>query len=339
MLTATATVGWLKIVVTSRHDHDIEEAFAKLGAETYSSLDLNAAHDTQTDIRLFAHRKLASLGERRHIPNWPSEKLLDIVMRCSGGLFISVQTMWLLIKESRRPDQLLDQVLEGKSAKGAHDHLYDLYKNILNIKVGMEPQDVDDFRQIVGAIIAVADRRSLRDDTLAGLLEMEPRIVKSMVDDVESLFYREGQGKAVRVRHLSIIDFLSGSSCPEQYRVDLRQVHAKLTKGCFKTMAKELKFNICRLQTSFLLNDQVTDMADRVDRWISDGLLYSCVQWASHLESTSESFRVDRAGMEQAIQACHTQTTSLEKGAFAPSLTFLLIYLIAWISHGEEVPG
>jgi hypothetical protein len=104
-------------------------------------------------------------------------------------------------------------------------------------------------------------------------------------------------------------------------------------------MAKELKFNICDLQTSFLPNDQVSDMANRVNSCISDGLLYSCIQWASHLESTSESFRVDRAGMEQAIQACHPQTTSLEKRAFTPLLIFLLTYLIPWISHGEEVPG
>jgi hypothetical protein len=48
-------------------------------------------------------------------------------------------------KESRRPDQLLNQVLEGKATKGAHDHLYDLYQNILKVKVGTEPQDVDDF--------------------------------------------------------------------------------------------------------------------------------------------------------------------------------------------------
>jgi hypothetical protein len=181
-----------------------------------------------------------------------------------------------------------------------------LYKNILKVKVGTKPREVDDFRQVIGAIIAVADRRSLCDGTLAALLEMKPYVVKSMVDNVESLFYREGEGKAVRVRHLSIIDFLCGSSCPQQYRVDFQQVHAKLTRGCFKIMARELKFNICHLQTSFLPNDKVADMDDRVNHWIPDGLLYSCIQWAGHLESTSESFRVERAGIKQSI-ACHQQ--------------------------------
>jgi hypothetical protein len=307
ILTATSTVSWLKVVITSRHDHDIEEAFTKLGSDSYLSVDLNTAHNAQSDIRLFAQKRLASLGERRHIPNWPSEELLDIMMERSGGLFISVQTMWHLVKESRDPDELLNQVLKGKAAESDRDQLYDLYKNILKVKVGTKPQDIDDFRQVIGSVIAVADRRSLCDDTLAALLEMKPHVVKSILDDVESLFYREAEGKAVRVRHLSIIDFLCGSSCPQQYLVDFQQVHAKLTRGSFKIMAKELKFNICHLQTSFLPNDKVMDMNNRVGRWISDGLLYSCIQWASHLESTSDSFRVERAGIEQSIQACHLQ--------------------------------
>jgi hypothetical protein len=140
---------------------------------------------------------------------------------------------------------------------------------------------------------------------------MEPHVVKSMVDDVESLFYREGEGKAVRVRHLSIIEFLCGSSCPQQYRVDFQQVHAKLTRGCFKIMAKELKFNICHLPTSFLPNDKVTDMDDRVTRWISDGLLYSCIQWAGHLESIGTGGHEWRQA-EDPVEADH-QTKSLQE--------------------------
>jgi hypothetical protein len=73
-------------------------------------------------------------------------------------------------------------------------------------------------------------------------------------------------------------------------------------------MAKELKFNICHLPTSYLLNAKVTDMDGRVGHWISDGLLYSCIQWAGHLESTSESFRIERAGIEESMEARHLQT-------------------------------
>jgi NACHT domain len=101
ILTATSTVSWLKVVVTSRHDHDIEEGFAKLKSESYVSLDLNTAHNAQTDIRLFAEKKLAALGARRHIPNWPSEELLDVVMERSGGLFISVRQYGISSKRVR----------------------------------------------------------------------------------------------------------------------------------------------------------------------------------------------------------------------------------------------
>ncbi|KAF8751702.1 WD40 repeat-like protein [Rhizoctonia solani] len=45
----------------------------------------------------------------------------------------------------------------------------------------------------------------------------------------------------------------------------------------------EPKFNICALPSSFLLDDQVKDLAHRVTQSISPGLVYACRYWTTHL--------------------------------------------------------
>lgn len=53
-------------------------------------------------------------------------------------------------------------------------------------------------------------------------------------------------------------------------------------------MSRELKFNICALETSHLLNSQVPGLAERVKSQISSKLDYACTYWISHLIDTSK---------------------------------------------------
>lgn len=71
-----------------------------------------------------------------------------------------------------------------------------------------------------------------------------------------------------------------------EYYIREPESHLAVLNGCLSIMSTQLMFNVCRLETSCLLNDQVVDMQSRIRRYISDGLRYSCVQWANHLEST-----------------------------------------------------
>jgi hypothetical protein len=48
-------------------------------------------------------------------------------------------------------------------------------------------------------------------------------------------------------------------------------------------MAKELQFNICGLEMSYLANTDIPDLKDRVDKKVSDALKYSCMHWSNHL--------------------------------------------------------
>jgi hypothetical protein len=142
---------------------------------------------------------------------------------------------------------------------------------------------MDVFRSIAQAIVAVAKYRPLCDDTLAALLKLKPAMVRALIDELGPLLYRDRDGNGIRVHHLSVTEFLTGPSCPSEFRVDLQQANAQLSVHCLAIMTKELKFNICDLETSLFANAEIQGLDKLVDEKIPDALRYSCMHWSSHL--------------------------------------------------------
>ena len=62
--------------------------------------------------------------------------------------------------------------------------------------------------------------------------------------------------------------------------------HAFLAERCFETM-QALRFNICELPSSFLLDREVQDLESRVEKNINEALRYSCRHWGQHLEKVN----------------------------------------------------
>src|SRR5258708_4225881 len=63
--------------------------------------------------------------------------------------------------------------------------------------------------------------------------------------------------------------------------------HSHLARSCFRIMKTHLRFNICDLPSSFLLDSKVPDLNSRIRTNIGDSLRYSCLHWAQHLAQTS----------------------------------------------------
>ncbi|KAF9553603.1 hypothetical protein CPC08DRAFT_645429, partial [Agrocybe pediades] len=85
------------------------------------------------------------------------------------------------------------------------------------------------------------------------------------------------------ILHASFPDFLFHKSRSLDFHCDPRAFHADLSGFCFDVMNKELRFNICNLETSFLFDNDVSDLPEKIERNISDALLYSCKHWGNHL--------------------------------------------------------
>jgi NACHT domain len=277
LLDVCHSVHWLKLVITSRREYDIIPFFDKLAV---AGRDLATEDEAREDIWHFTKSRMALIASECHLPSdWPGKDRLEQIVERSGDLFIFVNTVCLLV-DGFDPDAALALVLSGK-LEDANAELHKLYSKILVSRVGRSQEK---FRAFARAFIVVTTHHPLSDTTLASVTGMDLPIIRSLVDRLSSLLYQDGsKNGGIRVRHLSIIEFLTGPTCPSEFRVDLQQANAELSACCLTTMTRELKFNICDLETSLVTNAEIRDLDKRVDERIPDGLQYSCMHWSSHL--------------------------------------------------------
>jgi hypothetical protein len=278
---AVLQTSWLKIIITSRPEQDIEAFFAQLpDGDRYTSYDLATDDKAQKDIRIFAQTRMESVALDCGLPKSWSDKHIDILVERSGGLFIFIETIWRLMKDDDDPEKILFQAV----AKASGDALTDLHKLYSSVIESRIKQNKQSFHSAIGAIIVVSSHRSLPDETIAELVGLEPRLVWTWVNKLNSLLYREGGDRGpIRVRHLSIVDFLTSPNCPSDFRVDIDEANSQVGLGCLKVMIKGLRFNICDIESSFIPNKDVNDLDTRIKENISDGLQYSCMYWANHV--------------------------------------------------------
>jgi hypothetical protein len=56
-----------------------------------------------------------------------------------------------------------------------------------------------------------------------------------------------------------------------------------LANFCFDLMRAQLRFNICKLESSFMFDEDVLGLQDRIKTFISPALSYACRYWGEHL--------------------------------------------------------
>ncbi|KAG8794957.1 hypothetical protein FRC16_010287, partial [Serendipita sp. 398] len=285
LIAASSKVNWLRIIVTSRQDSDIESSFGRFDGY-YLANDLANDDRSHDDIYFYTQSKLSTIAQRRGLAkDWPGKKKLEEIVERSGGLFIFVGTLSWLLERGLNPDRYLTQALSAGSGS-ALGRLHNLYTTAIQSQID---EDKEEFRSAMGTIIVVGQYRPLSDEAVAQLSGLPTNIVITLVDKLGSLLYRDRTTRGgIRVRHLSVIDFLTGSDVPEDLKVDTKQAHRAVGVACLKVMALDLRFNICGIESSSLANRDIVDLQSRVDKNMSDGLQYSCLHWSDHLSHVQE---------------------------------------------------
>jgi hypothetical protein len=90
----------------------------------------------------------------------------------------------------------------------------------------------------------------------------------------------------IRPLHASFPEFLMDENRSGEFFIDVSHIHNDLAFSSLGVMKDSLQFNICRLPTSYLPNSEIHDLADRVKKYISPELSYSCRFWTDHLRLT-----------------------------------------------------
>ncbi|KAG8736526.1 POC1 centriolar protein A [Ceratobasidium sp. 414] len=283
LLRMSQLVTWLRVVVTSRPDKDIEETFDQTDAVVFSSLDVHQ-HNASKDIHTFIHTRLANSKNARLLPEDTGDRLTEH----ADGLFIWAQTACQFILSSHSPRDRLRAILAADDRSGQSTGALDsLYATAIKASMGDGGEDdARRVRQCLGAIIVCSTRMPLSVVALSALLgeRVELDVMQSVVDSLGSVLYTDhSQGDTVRVYHPSFADYMTTPARSGVHCVDLQEQNTVLAVSCMQTMKVELRFNICRLETSYLRNRDVPNLAARVEASVSRQLEYSCLYWTSHL--------------------------------------------------------
>jgi len=281
LIDAATTAPWLKIIITSRPEVDIIRALG-----TAAKYDLGTDQEATADLRTFAQCQLNLVVSTWRLQTpWPAESLFNRVILRANGLFIFIKTLVLALEDCEDPEECLKEALQGSASTGS-ESLYGLYSSIIK-----SHSKIAGFWRMI-AVITTAQYRPRPKEPIAELAGVKPNFVEKLVDGLSSLLYRdESANGAIRVRHLSTSEFFASNRCG--YQIDLRAAHMQQGIACLRTMVKQLRFNICKLEDSRFANTDVKDLPLRIEQNISEPLQYSSLYWSTHLRSTPDKIQHD----------------------------------------------
>jgi len=287
LMDAAAYAPWLKVIITSRPEVDIQRFFDSPTQLAHVRYDLITDQEAMSDLRVFAEDRFSRVASIRCLRSpWPGPLLLDGVISRAAGLFIFIETLALALEHCDDPTELIGATLQDSAGPGLTS-LYGLYASIAKAR---KVHSNAKFQRVIGVLLITAPYRPLCDETIAELAGVRDDLVKMWVGELGSLLYRdEGANGGIRVRHLSISEFFVSRDCHSDYQVNPRDANVQLGIACLEMMLEQLRFNICKLEDSRLANDDVKDLPKRIKDNISDALQYCSLYWSNHLCLTPDT--------------------------------------------------
>ncbi|KAG8790168.1 hypothetical protein FRC12_012598 [Ceratobasidium sp. 428] len=237
----------------------------------------------QEDIKTYLTTKLMS-----HMSL--SAANLDILVQRSGVLFIYASTVARYLENdnfSRAGDRLEEIIKVSKHTSediGPGKGIHDLYTAILKQAFdspSLTRQDWNEMKLILDTV--VCSKEPLSIDVMAGLLGLGARKVRAALRPLFSVLHLSDIAHTITTLHESFPDYLLDKTRSEGFHCDANKHNAQLARLCFEQI-KVLNppFNICNLESSYVLDKDVQDLPARVERAISRQLLYACRYWVAH---------------------------------------------------------
>jgi hypothetical protein len=272
-----------KLVVTSRGENDIARLFATTECHP---IELCAGQEVDSqssdDIKIFLEaefREIAAQYTRSLPPDWPGCGTIMGLVAQAAGLFIWAKTVSRFVTLGD-PEEQLRKILEGNGADG----LSSLYSRILNTSFPNPSEEfIRNFRSVLGGIILA--KSPLATSSVEHLLSIRGPTLEYICNGLQSVMDSQD---ILRINHQSFVDFLiDQNQCPQNFCIDRKHESRNLTLACLHTMRRNLRFNICKLNSSYLRNTEVPELESRIKEYITSHLSYSCRFWASHLAETT----------------------------------------------------
>jgi nucleoside-triphosphatase THEP1 len=273
-----------KFLVTSRPEPAIRE---KMLAPGYSRSVLHL-HDIEEwivegDIKKYLTEELRAMSP----PPTPND--IERLAKRAGKLFIYAATTVRYIYPGGRSVNSNDRLrtVLGKDSRSTkqHNELNKLYTSILSAAVDpehLEEQEIDDIMLTLRTVVCAKEPMTVQ--TLATLLGLTEERVHLLLEPLWSILHvQDGTHGLVSPFHASFPDYLFDKLRSGGFHCEGTEHSEVLANYCFDLMKAQLRFNICKLESSFVFDEDVLDLQDRIMKFISPALSYACRYWGEHL--------------------------------------------------------
>jgi len=289
----------IKFLITSRPDVDLAKLCSSFTSDAICRLYDVPTDTVKADIATYLQAKL---------PNLWGMAVVNDLMHQADGLFIFAATAVRYITRrtmtKREQIRLLGEL--GIRADGPTvsrninvSPIDGLYKQVMSTAFRDLADDM--LQERLYALHTLLCTQERVSTTVAGeLYSVDPdtELVELVVDELRAVLYVKDD--RVFWYHASFPDFIfsqarSGNVLlhSDSPVVDMHcnegAHHGRLAHACFRIMKTHLRFNICDLPSSFLLDSEVPDLDFRIQKNIGkpESLTYSCLHWAQHLAQGS----------------------------------------------------
>ncbi|KAL5512562.1 hypothetical protein ACEPAG_3215 [Sanghuangporus baumii] len=269
----------VRILVTSRPENDIMRHLSSKGHIHHMELEHTSQRSRQ-DVDLYIKEMMMSTVEQGPPKGWEWDGVCKVLSDAADGLFIWASTAVRMVDESSNPRRKLRVLLDDIKSVG--DGIDSLYSTLLEQSgiTWMESEARDEFTKILGVILFAKEAMSGED--IEAFLGLEEDTVDTILGRLRSILSYE-TGKPVRLHHASFADYLTSErSNGKPWNIGEARQKAHIAERCFDAMGETLRFNICGIESSFLRNDEILDLQDRIKKAIPRHLDYACRFWSVH---------------------------------------------------------
>jgi len=278
----------VRILLTSRALDDISQALQNSTHIRSKVMNDIPKSSIDHDIKSYISARLNQIPDL-----FVDANRLQFLVNCSEGLFQWAFVACEFIQGNGKlssPEQRFLKLFNSPTTSFL-TKLDALYDTILQeVCADNNEDDMQIFHSVMGQILALFEPLSLD-----GLTEIQKHSPSGHAKSVRSVLKHMGSVLSgvtshsipIQPLHSSFYDYLTDSSRSKGFYIDVSLHRNDLAFAMLQVMKAELHFNMCNLKSSYQLNSDIPNLAQKIKQSISPALSYSCQYWASHVQQAT----------------------------------------------------
>ncbi|KAH8798572.1 hypothetical protein DL96DRAFT_1781438 [Flagelloscypha sp. PMI_526] len=271
----------IKFIATSRPVIRLVDRALELRRGPQVALHEVEKEEVSGDIGLFLEEELHGRVEPADIRELTSR---------ADGLFIFASTLvkhlvptsdYVMTSDIQ---ERLRQILTPRH-QGEEVGLNTLYDHILHDALSLKVFGSGGLNRrlfILQTIVCMEEATTPR--VISDFLGYDVQDVVGIVNGLHSVLFTRGPGEPIYVIHASFRDFVV-SQAQGSFRCDPSSIRSHLAHSCLSWMQKNLKFNVCNIDSSFTANDHHSVSLGS----IGESLTYVSRHWWAHVRRCTEA--------------------------------------------------